>query len=159
MPASLRDRLEADLKEAMKVRDTRRVSCIRMLKSSMLEREVALRGSRGTGYKLDDEEARAVISAYAKQRRDSIAGFRQGGREDLAAQEEAELEIVGAYLPAPLSDAELRRLVDEAVQASGATGPRDLGAVMKVLMPRLGGAADGKRVNELVRERLGRATG
>jgi uncharacterized protein YqeY len=159
MTAPIRDRLEADLKAAMRERDTQRTDCIRMLKSKLLEREVELRAKAGRDHRVTDEEALAVLSTYAKQRRDSIESYRAGGREDLAAAEEAELALVESYLPSQLSDEELRGLVREAVSASGAAEVRDLGRVMKALMPKVQGRADGKRVTEIVREILAGAGG
>ena len=143
--------------QAMKERDRPRVSCIRMLKSKLLEREVALRTKHGTDYEITDEEAQSVIATYAKQRRDSIDSYRTGGRDDLVADEQAELEIVSTYLPQQLSEAELRQLVQAAITESGAESIKDLGRVMKVLMPRTQGSADGKQVNRIVRELLGAA--
>jgi len=151
---SIKRTLEADLKEALKARETLRVACLRMLKSKILEREVALRSDRGRDYELEDDETLAVLTAYGKQRRDSIESFRQAGRDDLADKEEAELAIVNAYLPRQLSGEEIERIVQETIEESGATSPRDMGKVMKLVMPRLKGAADGKRVNEIVRSSL-----
>jgi uncharacterized protein YqeY len=151
---SIKQRLDADLKTAMKAREPTAVSCIRMLKSKLLEREVALRGKHGVDYRIADEEALAVISGYAKQRRDSIESYRQGGREELAAAEEAELEIVRRYLPKQLSPDELRELIGGAIVEAGASSVKDLGSVMKLVVPRTKGAADGKTVNRLVRELL-----
>jgi uncharacterized protein YqeY len=150
----LKQRIEEDLKKALKARESERVACLRMLKSKILEREVALRGEKGRDYRLEDAEALQVISAYAKQRRDSIESFRQGGREELAAREEAELAIVSSYLPRQLDREEIERIVDEAIAESGASSPREMGQVMKLVMPRLNGAADGKLVNSIVRDRL-----
>jgi uncharacterized protein YqeY len=96
----------------------------------------------------------AVLAAYAKQRRDSIAAYRSGGREELAQREAQELAIVEAYLPAQLGDDELRSLVADAVRETGASGPQQLGAVMKAVMPKVRGRADGKRVSALVRDIL-----
>jgi uncharacterized protein YqeY len=151
---SIKERLEADLKEAMRAKDSVRLGVVRMLKSKLLEREVELRAARGRDWQIDDAEALPVIASYAKQRRDSIEGYRQGGRTDLVASEEAELAIVQGYLPEQMSEAEIRRLVDEAIAAAGATSARDMGAVMKQLMPRVKGKADGGTVNRIVRERL-----
>jgi len=152
---TIKERLDADLKEALKARQARRVDCLRMLKAKILEREVELRVERGLDCKLADDEAQAVIAAYAKQRRDSIESFRQGGREDLASKEEAELEIVTAYLPRQLGREELERIVAAAIAEAGAASAADLGRVMKLVMPRVKGAADGKLVNQIVREKLG----
>lgn len=151
---TIKQRLESDLKSALKARQTERVACLRMLRSKILEREVELRGDRGRDHQLEDGEALQVIAAYAKQRRDSIESFRRAGREELAVREEAELEIVSAYLPRQLDEEAIARIVDEVIAESGATSPRDLGRVMKLVMPRLQGAADGKLVNRIVREKL-----
>lgn len=151
---TIKERLNADLKEAMKARQAARVGCLRMLKAKILEKEVELRAKHGPDHELGDEEALAVISAYAKQRRDSIDGFRQGGREDLVTKEEAELDVVSAYLPRQLDRDELQRIVREAIEEAGAASAADLGRVMKIVMPRVKGAADGKLVNQLVREEL-----
>lgn len=152
---TIKERLDADLREALKARQARRVDCVRMLKAKILEREVELRAERGLDCKLADDEAQAVIAAYAKQRRDSIESFRQGGREDLASKEEAELEIVTAYLPRQLGREELERIVAAAIAEAGAASAADLGRVMKLVMARVKGAADGKLVNQIVREKLG----
>lgn len=151
---SIKKRLDADMKKAMKAREQGAVSCIRMLKSKLLEREVALRSKHGTDYQIADDEALAVIASYAKQRKDSIESYRQGGREDLVAAEEAELEIVKRYLPKQLSTGDLRELIAGAIAEAGAQSIKDLGAVMKLVMPKTRGVADGKVVNQLVREML-----
>ncbi len=151
---SIKKRLDSEMKDAMKRREQRVVGCIRMLKSRLLEREVALRVKQGKDYEITDEEALTVISTYAKQRRDSIESYRQGGRDDLVAEEQAELEIVSRYLPQQLSPEALRELVTSAIAESGASSVKDLGAVMKLVVPRTKGAADGKVVSSLVRELL-----
>ncbi len=151
---SIRKQLEADMRQAMRARDQQRLSCIRMLKSKLQEREVALRGKHGKDHELADDEVLAVVSAYAKQRRDSIDSYRQGGRDDLADAEQAELEIVTAYLPKQLSAGELRELVRGAIAESGAASMKDIGAVMKVVMLKTKGLADGKQVNLVARELL-----
>ncbi len=151
---SIKKRLDADMKDAMKQRARQRLGCIRMLKSKLLEREVALRSKHGTDYLITDEEALSVISTYAKQRRDSIESYRQGGRDDLVAAEEAELAIVTDYLPRQLSADELRGMIQEAITESGAQTIKDLGRVMRIIVPETKGAADGKLVSQLVRELL-----
>ena len=151
---SIKQRLNADMKQAMKDRERRTLTCIRMLKSKLLEREVALRGKHGTDYEITDDEALDVIATYAKQRRDSISSYREGGREDLASEEEAELAIVGCYLPAQLSEDELRELIRGAISESGAQTIKDVGSVMKLVVPQTKGVADGKLVNRLVRSLL-----
>ena len=151
---SIQKQLADDLKQSMKNRDSERSSLIRMLKSKLLEREVELRASRGRDHVLDDAEARSVIIAYGKQRRDSIEAYKSGGRDDLAAAEARELEMLEAYLPRQLDESEVRAIVAEAIAEAGASSARDLGAVMKLVMPKVQGAADGKLVSRLVREAL-----
>ena len=152
---SIKKRLDTEMKDAMKQRDKLRLGCIRMLKSRLLEREVALRGKHGKDYAITDEEALTVTSTYAKQRRDSIESYRQAGRDDLVAAEEAELSIVTDYLPRQLSADDLRAMIKEAIAESGAASIKELGKVMKIIVPRTKGAADGKLVSQLVRELLG----
>jgi len=151
---SIRNRLEEDLKQAMRGRESTRVTCIRMLKSKLQEREVAMRSEKGRDYRLEDEEVLSVISRYAKQRRDSIESYRQGGRDDLVASETAELAIVSEYLPKQLTEDELRTLVGEAIAESGASSAREMGSVMRLLAPRTKGLADGRLVSRLVKELL-----
>jgi len=152
---SVKDRISGELTLAMKAGDKVRLGVLRMLKARLIEAEVSARAKNGVDAPLGDTEALEAIASYAKQRRDSIDSYRQAGRDDLAAQEEAELAVIKTYLPAQLSRDEVIALVKEAAAASGATGPKDMGAVMKVLMPKVKGVADGKLVNEVVREVLG----
>jgi uncharacterized protein YqeY len=150
-----RERLLDDLKSAMKAQDARRLNVLRMIKARILEAEVAQRASKGRDFQLPDEDVLRVVAAYAKQRREAIDSFRAGGRADLAANEEAELQIVEGYLPAALSEDQVRAAVQEAIAACGATSARDIGAVMKTALAKLAGAADGKVVNRIARELLG----
>ncbi|GAB4240615.1 MAG: GatB/YqeY domain-containing protein [Acidobacteriota bacterium] len=151
---TLKQRIEADLKEAMRAKDSLRVSTLRMVRARILEQEVALREQRGRDYQLDDTEVLEVLSTYAKQRRQSIESYRQGGREDLAKREEEELAIVESYLPQPLSEDEIEELVWHAIAETGARGLGDLGRVMKAVMPEVKGRAEGKVVNEIARRCL-----
>ena len=151
---SLKQQLDSDIRNAMKQGQKERVGCLRMLKAKIQEKEVALRSERGADGTLSDEEVTAVIAVYAKQRRDSIAGFEQGGRDDLVAKERAELEMISTYLPEQLGENDVRRIVTEAIAEAGATSARDLGAVMKLVMPRVKAAADGKLVSRLATELL-----
>lgn len=148
---SLKEKLANDMKEAMKAREAgkARLSVIRLVRGAVRQIEIDQK------VELDDEGVLAVISKEVKQRRDSIEEFKKGGREDLVAQNEADVAILMEYLPAQLSEAEVRALVDEAVAAVGAQGPKDMGKVMKELMPKVKGKADGKLVNQLVREAIG----
>ena len=133
---TIRERIVADLTAAMKAKDTQRLA-------------------RGTESVLEDQECLAVIATYAKQRRDSIEAYRKGGKEDLATKEEAELAIIQQYLPAQMSDDEVRRIVAAAIAETGATSAKEMGAIMKIVMPKLKGEADGAVVNRIVRELLG----
>ena len=151
----IKQKLMDDLKISMKSGDKVRTGCLRMLRSKVLEREVALRPKKGADYELEDEEALQEIATYAKQRKDSIESYRQGNREDLAVKEEAELKIIEEYLPKQMSADELRPIVDEVIVDSGATSPKDMGQVMKLVMARVRGSADGKVVSQIVSEKLG----
>jgi uncharacterized protein YqeY len=151
---SLKVRITSDITQALKKGDRTKVSVLRMVKARILEKEVELRSSKGRDYSLSDEETIGVITTYAKQRKQSIEAYRQAEREDLATQEEKELAILQNYLPKQLSESEIEALVDGAIQETGASSPNDMGNVMRVLMPRLKGAADGKVVNSIVRQKL-----
>jgi len=155
---ALKDVIAEDLKAAMRSRNQHRLDTLRMARARMLEAEVALRAEMGRDYQLTDPEAIKTLAAYAKQRRDSIEAFRKAGREDLAAKEEAELAIIQTYLPKQLTEDEVARLVDEAIAETKAAGPRDMGVVMKAVMPKVQGAADGKMVSRIVQQRLARSS-
>jgi uncharacterized protein YqeY len=151
---SLVDRIRLDLTAAMKSRDAAKVAVLRMLKARLMEAEVEQRTAKGRDYQLEDELALRAISGYAKQRRDAIQSFVKGGRADLAERERGELAIVESYLPKQLEEEELRRLVVDTIREVGASTARDTGAVMKSLMPKIAGRADGKRASALVRSEL-----
>ncbi len=151
---SLKNRIDADLKEALKSGDSTRKDLLRMIKARILEAEVALRSKHGRDYHLTDAETVEEIARYAKQRRQSIDAYREAGREDLAAQEQLELDALQDYLPRQLDRYEVERLVREAIAESGATSIRDLGAVMRLAMAKAQGRADGKAVNEIARSLL-----
>ena len=146
----LRERLDADLKAAMKEKDELKLSVVRMLKSAVKYREVE--GEKAIT--LDEAGILQVVATEIKRRRDSVEQYRAGKREDLAKKEEAEIAILQGYLPAQLSEAELRAKVDEVVARVGAKGPKDMGAVMKALLPEVQGRAEGKLVSDLVKQRL-----
>lgn len=144
------ERISQDIANAMRARDAMRLGALRMAKAALMNQEVQ------KGRPLEEAEAQQVMTSLIKQRRDSIEQFRKGGRDDLADKEAAEIITLEAYLPAPLDNAGLERIVDEVVTELGASGAKDLGRVMKGLMPRLAGqAVDGKMVTELVKRRLG----
>jgi len=151
---NLKEQIATDTKQAMKARDAAVVSVLRMVSAKVLEKEVELRRSKGRDYQLNDAETVAVISAYAKQRRQSIESYREGGRDDLVKQEKEELEILQRYLPRQLSEKEIAHVVEETITETGASGPADMGMVMRAVMPKLGGAADGGTVNAIVRQKL-----
>lgn len=132
----------------MKAKDGNRVSVLRFLLSSIQNREIEKKDA------LDDDEVLSEISSSAKRRRESIEAFKEGDRADLVEKEEAELAVLQEYLPEQLSPDEIRGVVEEVVKAVGAESASDLGKVMKELMPRLRGRADGKLVNEIVRQVL-----
>jgi len=146
----LRERLDADLKAAMKEKDELKLSVVRMLKSAVRYRE--LEGEKAVT--LDEAGILQVVATEIKRRRDSVEQYRAGGREDLARKEEAEIVILQGYLPAQLSRAELEAKVDEVVARLGAKGPKDMGAVMKALLQEVQGRAEGKAVSDLVKQRL-----
>jgi uncharacterized protein YqeY len=145
---ALKEQLDADLKAAMREKDALKLSVVRMLKSAVKYREIELMKP------LDDAGVQGVISSEIKRHRDSVEQYRAGNRQDLVDKEEAEIAILQGYLPAQLSEAELRAKIDAAVAKAGAQGPKDMGAVMKALMPEVQGRADGKVVSELVKARL-----
>ncbi|MFA0752104.1 MAG: hypothetical protein SLRJCFUN_002507 [Candidatus Fervidibacter sp.] len=145
---SLKERIDADYKTAMKVRDAVKVSVLRLLRSAIHNAEIDRQRA------LTDDEILGVIQSEIRKRRESIEAFQQGGRADLAEREQAELAILEAYLPQPLSRAELEALVRETIREVGALSVRDMGKVMAVLMPKVRGRADGREVNELVRQLL-----
>lgn len=145
---ALSERIDSDIKEAMKSGQKLRLETLRMLKSALKYKQI------DSGASLADEDVIAVVGTLSKQRRDSIEQFRKAGREDLAQKEEEELGILAAYLPKQLTAEELAPVIDEAIKESGAAGPQDLGKVMKIIMPKVKGAVDGKLLNEKIREKL-----
>jgi len=148
---SLHDRIQSDIAVAMRAGDGLRRDVLRMVVSAAYTIE------KKQGRPLTDDEYLAVLSREVKTRRESVEAFRAGRRDDLVAKEEAELAIIGEYLPAALSDDELTALVREGIEATGATSARDMGKVMGWLSPKTRGRADGKRVSELVVQSLAAA--
>jgi uncharacterized protein YqeY len=147
---ALVEQIEKDLTAAMKARQELRLSVLRMAKSALKLKQVELNKP------LDDAQAVAVLRTLVKQRHDSVEQFRKGGREDLATKEEQEIKILEEYLPAGASDEDIDAAVGDAITETGAVGAKDIGKVMKAAMAKLAGKnADGKRVNEKVRTKLG----
>lgn len=146
---SLKDRIQDDLKQAMRDKNQSRVDTIRLLTAAIKQREVDER------IVLDDTQVLAVIDKLIKQSRESIEQFQKGGRADLASKEEADVAIWRAYLPQPLSQVEVERLIAEAMSVTGATSVKDMGKVMGVLKPKLQGRADVGQVSARVKSQLG----
>jgi hypothetical protein len=145
---TLKAQITEDMKNAMRARDSARLSTIRLLLAAIKQREVDER------IELADADVLAVVDKMIKQRRDSIAQFEAGHRPDLAAAERAEVEVLQAYLPAQLSEAEIDAAIAEAIAATGATGLAGMGKVMGVLKPRLAGRADLGAVSAKIKARL-----
>nr|WP_290665456.1 GatB/YqeY domain-containing protein [Ardenticatena sp.] len=145
---SLKERLQQDLKEALRNRGDVRRNTIRLLLTAIKNAEIE------HGSELSDEQIMQLLQKQAKQRRDSIEQYRRGGRDDLVAEESAELAIIEEYLPRQLSEDEIRAEAQAHIEAVGATSPRDMGKVMGPLMAKLRGRADGALVQKVVRELL-----
>ena len=152
----LKNKIESDLKDAMKSKDALRTSALRMVVAAIQNKEIEDRGMKKLKLDedLDDAGVLKVISTLAKQRQESIEMFKKGGRDDLVNKETAELALLEKYLPSQMSESEIEKIVEEAVRSSGAAGPKDMGNVMKIVMPQIAGRADGKIVNEIVRRKL-----
>jgi len=148
---SLSEQLQADMKTAMRDGDAHRRDTLRMVIAAV---QNAAKEKREP---LSDEETLAVITKQVKTRRESIKAFQDAGRDDLADKEQSEIDVLQPYLPEQMSEDEVRALVIEAVAATGATSPRDMGKVMGALMPKVKGRADGKLVSSLVNEELAKA--
>jgi uncharacterized protein len=147
---ALNDQVSADIAAAMKARDASRLSALRMLKAAVMNKAVE------KGRDLEDAEILQVVASLVKQRRDSIEQFSKAGRSDLVDKETGELAVLQAYLPPSATPEEIDAAVAEAVAETGASSPKDIGKVMKAVMPKLAGKrADGKAVNEAVRRTLG----
>ena len=147
---SLNDTIGADLTAAMKARDAARLSALRMLKAAVMNKGVE------KGRDLEDAEVLQVVASLVKQRRDSIEQFANAGRTDLVAKETGEIAVLEHYLPPALSAEDIEAAVAAAIAETGATSVKDIGKVMKAVMPKLAGKnADGKAVNEAVRRKLG----
>ena len=145
---SLKERVNEDMKAAMRARDRARLSAVRLLLAAMKQKEVDERVT------LADADILAIIEKMIKQRRESITQYEKAGRNDLVEAEQFEIGVLSAYLPQPMSESEVVHAVDAAVSESGAAGIRDMGKVMALLKPRLAGRADMGRVSALVKSKL-----
>jgi uncharacterized protein YqeY len=148
---TLKDRITEDMKAAMRARDTERLGAIRMLLAAIKQKEIDER------VVADDAQVIAIVDRLIKQRRDAIAQFEQAARTDLADREKAEIAVLAAYMPLPLTDQEVAEQVETALAASGASAPADMGKVMALLRPRLAGRTDLAKVSAIVKARLARS--
>ena len=150
MSILLREKVNADIATAMKAKEPARLSALRMLKAAIMNKGIE------KAHDLDDAEVVQVVSTLVKQRRDSIDQFGKAGRTDLVDKETAEIVVLEQYLPPAASAADIDAAIAEAIAETGATSVKDMGKVMKAVMPRLAGkSADGRAVNEAVRRKLG----
>ncbi len=143
-----KETIEREMVQAAKAQDKERLSALRLIKNTLHNREIDLHRE------LEDTEFLQAMAAMAKQRNDSIEQFKNGGRQDLVEKETRELKVIQEFLPSQLSEEEVGREIEAAIAEAGATGLRDMGKVMKILMPRLTGKADGKLVGDKVKARL-----
>jgi uncharacterized protein YqeY len=146
---TLQEQLMQDMKAAMKQKAQIRLATIRQIRSTIKNREIEL------GEELNDEGVMKVISTLVNQHKDSIEQFSKGGRQELVEKEEAELVVLRSYLPQQMSEEDVIALVKEAIETVGATSMKDIGKVMKYIMPKTQGRADGKMINQLVKSQLG----
>ncbi|HIC84870.1 MAG TPA: GatB/YqeY domain-containing protein [Desulfobacterales bacterium] len=142
---ALNDRIVEDLKEAMRSRDQLKTSCLRMLKTSIKNRQIE------KGRELSDDEILSVISSLVRKGKEAAQEYRKAGRQDLAEKEERELEVFYTYLPKQLSDEEIEQRLREIISQVSATGPKDLGKVMKIAMAKMAGQAEGKKVSQIAK--------
>lgn len=145
---ALKEQLLADLKSAMKEKDTIKKQTVTMIRAAILQVE------KDNKIELDDQGILDIISKQMKQRRDALEDFKKAQREDLIEQTEAEMKIIEAYLPKQLTREEIEAIVDETIQETGVESIKDMGKIMGALMPKVKGLADGKLVNQIVREKL-----
>ncbi|MDH4027472.1 MAG: GatB/YqeY domain-containing protein [Nitrospirota bacterium] len=145
---SLAERIAEDLKTALKSRDAGRTSILRMIKSAVKNKEIDKMAP------LSDEEVLALLRTFVKRAGESIEQFSKAGRQELVEKEKAELAVIQQYLPKQLSEEDVRKIIGDVITETGASGPRDMGSVMKAVMAKTRGQADGKLVNNLVKEML-----
>jgi uncharacterized protein YqeY len=147
---TLREQITSDLTAAMKAREAARTSTLRMVKAAFMNREIEKRAA------LDEDESLKLLRSMVKQRRDSIEQYVRGGRQELADKEQAEIDVIEAYLPQGASAEQIEAAVSEAIAETGATSIKDMGKVMKAVQAKLGGQnADGRTVSEIVKAKLG----
>jgi len=149
MPNTLQKQIEQDLITALKAQKEDKVICLRYLKSALQNKAIDVKTKE-----LTDEQVGEVVASEVKKRKESIAEFKKGGREDLASQEEKELSLLEKYMPEQLGEEEITKIIDQAIQKTGATSPQDMGKVMGAVMPQLKDKADGGLVSRIVSEKL-----
>lgn len=147
---SIKARLQDDIKSAMRARESDRLTTLRLVTAAIKQKEVDER------VELDDAAVLAILEKLVKQRKDSIAQFQAGGRQDLVDKEQAELLVLATYMPERITDSELAAAVDAAIAQAAAAGPQDMGKVMAILKPQLSGRADMGQVSQLLKSRLAR---
>ena len=145
---SISEKIEKDLKESLKSGDKNRLSILRMVKSAMKNKEIETRDS------LKDEDAQAILRSFSKKAGESIEQYTKAGRDELAEKEKTELAIIREYLPEQLGEDKIREIINDAITETGAAGVKDMGKVMKAVMAKTKGQADGRLVNNLVKETL-----
>ncbi|MHA0855791.1 GatB/YqeY domain-containing protein [Paenibacillus sp. CMAA1364] len=145
---NLSERLNEDMKQAMRSRDKFKLSTIRMIRSTIMNLEIDLKRT------LDDSEVLDILGREIKQRKDALQEFEKAGRDDLVASAKAEIEIVGQYLPTQLSEEEIKVIVQQTIHETGASSKAEMGKLMSALMPKVKGLADGKLVNQVVQQFL-----
>jgi uncharacterized protein len=146
---SLQDKIQSDIAQAMRTKDSLKLGVLRMMKTAVMNKKVEKMKE------LEESEVLAVFNTLVKQRKDSIDQFRQGGREELAQKEEAEIKVIESYMPAAASDEDIRRAIEDAIQETSAASMKDMGKVMKATQARLAGkTVDGARVSQMVKEKL-----
>jgi uncharacterized protein len=148
---TIQERIDADIKEAMRAKEAHKLSALRMVKSALMNAAIE---KHGAGGKLGDIDSLAVIRKQVKQRRESSEGFTKGGRPDLAAKETREIDFLNEYLPAPLTEREIQQLARDAIAEAGATSKAQMGAVMKIATEKAAGRVEGKALSKAVQENL-----
>ncbi len=145
---NLEERLVEEMKQAMKSNDKLRLSTIRMIRSGLKNKEIELRK------KLEDEDIVKVVQVMIRKGEEAVEQFQAGRRMDLVDKEKREIEILKSFLPQPLDQEEILKIIDQSIQETQASSPKDIGKVMKSVIPKIGGKADGRLINQLVKERL-----
>ncbi len=148
---TIQEKIEADMKEAMRAKEAERLSVLRMVKSALMNAAIE---KYGAGSKLQDADSIVVLRKQLKQRQDSIEGFLKGDRKDLADKERREVEVLTSYLPQPLNELQIDQIVQEAIAETGVTSKSQMGTVMKVATSKAAGRADGKTLSQAVQKAL-----